>query len=168
MRQKNRIKGALKGLLLLCFTGVLLSSCLEDTSCGQNIETGMLFSAYTVTIDSATQERVVTRDMSRLYVFLQRDRMDTLYPRVADTLAMVPLELTDSITSLFFEKDSVLNEIKIIHTLPEVGFVDVNCGFVPTYTITNGSFSNIELDSVQIVNPTVDTDVFKTNILLFY
>lgn len=168
MLQTNRKILTLKVLLLSFVTGGLVSSCLEDTSCGQNTESALLFSAYSITIDSATQARVINRDMSRLYVFLNPDKQDTLYPRSVDTLAMVPIELNDTITSLYFEKDSVLDEIRIIHSLPEAAFIDVNCGFVPSFEIKTGSFSNVKLDSVIIVNPTVNTDVYQTNILLFY
>lgn len=168
MVQKFQKPKFLKVVLLSLVTGLFLGSCLEDTSCGQNMESGLLFSAYRITLDSVTQEPVITRDMNKLFVFLDRNKQDTLYPRATDTLALVPIELNDTITSLYFEKDSVLDEIRIIHTYPEAAFVDVNCGFVPSYEIKNGSFTNVNLDSVLIINPTVNTDVFQTNILLFY
>lgn len=168
MMLTSKHRSFLFSLILILSFGVFVSSCYEDTSCDQNIETGMLFSFYKVGTDSVSGEQTLTRNNGNVYVFMQAEKQDTLFPRVADTLAMLPFELNDTVTTLFFEKDSVMDIINIEHTLPEAEFLDVSCGFAPSYTIKTGNFTNTIIDSVVIVNPLVNTDVYQTNIFIYY
>lgn len=209
------------------------TSCFEDTSCGQNTESGMLFQAFKVTfVDDDTiyttfkadssfsyinydttgydylydtipqgdtvviviEDSVPNISIDSIYTYtldstitkiieadtLYTNRTDSfqvlsggqvVYPREIDTLSLLPLSLSDTATNLTFVlSDSLSQTVQFWHSLPEAGFLDMDCGFAPVYELYGGK--HVSGDSyilgINIANPEVNTDVLKTNILIFY
>lgn len=161
--KKIQLNWVLK-IVFSIFLSFAFNACVEDSSCGTNNETGLLFSM--VKVERLANKVSVKRDHALLSVF-EFNKTDTVYPRQTDTLSMIPLSLNDTITQYLFIKDSVSDRVNIIHSLPQPGFLDVNCGFVPLYDLKSITFSNNFIDSIYIVYPQVSNDLSITNIFLF-
>ncbi len=158
-------------LILLVFTALLgssaLMSCLDNTSCGENTDAGLIFTFYKVT--ETNGQKKLTRNNDNVVVFESGNLEDTVYAYSSeDTLRILPLQLNDTITSYVFKKDSVMDQVEFYHTLPEAGLIDMNCGFTPIHTLTSGTFTNNYIDSIYIVYPEVSNDIFQANVYIFY
>lgn len=143
--------------LLFIFGTFAFFSCEEDTSCSENQESGLSFSLFR------------TGESQGNFVFYSAEIGDTLYPREQDTLKWLPFNFGAKATDYYVFTDSLSSDIiRVFCSEAEPEFLSMPCGFVGVSQIDSLEFTSSFIDSIWIVDPIINTDVYKKNLYIFY
>lgn len=132
-------------------------SCEEDATCNQNQDAGLAMLIQKASDQSQGQIYVLTPLL-----------IDTLYPKT-DGLGRLPIHNNDTYTRFVLKTDSAYTDvIEVYHSLAEPEFLSIHCGFATTGSIDSIKFSTNFLDSIWLIDPIINTDVSKTNIIIYH
>ncbi len=93
---------------------------------------------------------------------------DTLYATGKDFLRTLPLATSDNKTVFWFIPSTGQSDTLVVFHTMKLEFMDENCGFVPEFTIDSIAYTNINIDTILLINKLVTTDLRNENIKLVY
>lgn len=152
--------------ILLILLPVFLSACYEDDSCSQNTDTGINVTVTNEGDDFTTVESWKFTALDDTTALVSSDNLSYT--------AGIPLDMNDTVVELLFSVrasdtlDYVSDTVIIHYVQTDLSLLSVNCGFAPTYNITELVHTINILDSVLIYEQEVSTDLVSDNAAFYY